>query len=71
MVSQGLDILDPWVCDGREAADLPDLGAIEADEFLAAVQRVIDPGPPPGALTPGSLRGQKQRRPPRRAAFTH
>ena len=37
-----LDILDPWVIDGRYAADLPDLGAIEADELLAAAQRVID-----------------------------
>ena len=37
-----LDILDPWVIDGGYAADLPDLGAIEADELLAAAQRVID-----------------------------
>ena len=37
-----LDIDDPWVIDGRYAADLPDLGAIEADELLAAAQRVID-----------------------------
>ena len=37
-----LDILDPWVIDGRYAADLPDLGAIEAGELLAAAQRVID-----------------------------
>ena len=37
-----LDILDPWVIDGRYTADLPDLGAIEADELLAAAQRVID-----------------------------
>ena len=37
-----LDILDPWVIDGRYAADLPDLGSIEADELLAAAQRVID-----------------------------
>lgn len=37
-----LDVLDPWVIDGRYAADLPDLGAIEADELLAAAQRVID-----------------------------
>ena len=37
-----LDILDPWVIDGRYAADLPDLGAIETDELLAAAQRVID-----------------------------
>ena len=37
-----LDILDPWVIDGRYAADLPDLGETEADELLAAAQRVID-----------------------------
>lgn len=37
-----LDILDPWVIDGRYAADLPDLGVIEADKLLAAAQRVID-----------------------------
>ena len=37
-----LDILDPWVIDGRYVADLPDLGAIETDELLAAAQRVID-----------------------------
>ena len=37
-----LDILDPWVIDGRYAADLPDLGAIEAQVLLAAAQRIID-----------------------------
>ena len=36
------DILDPWIIDGRYAADLPDLGAIEAGELLAAAQRIID-----------------------------
>jgi HEPN domain-containing protein len=37
-----LDLLDPWVIDGRYAADLPDLGRAEADELLAAAQRVVD-----------------------------
>jgi HEPN domain-containing protein len=37
-----LDLLDPWVIDGRYAADLPDLGLAEADELLAAAQRVVD-----------------------------
>ena len=39
---EDLDILDPWVIDGRYAADLPDLGAIEAEVLLAAAQRIID-----------------------------
>jgi len=39
---EDLDILDPWVIDGRYAADLPDLGAIEAQVLLAAAQRIID-----------------------------
>lgn len=37
-----LDVLDPWVIDGRYAADLPDLGRTEADELLQAAQRVLD-----------------------------
>ncbi len=37
-----LDMLDPWVIDGRYAADLPDLGSDEADQLLQAAQRVID-----------------------------
>ncbi len=37
-----LDILDPWVIDGRYAADLPDLGSVEARQLLAAAQRVVD-----------------------------
>ena len=39
---EDLDILDPWVIDGRYAADLPDLGAIEAQVLLAAAPRIID-----------------------------
>lgn len=37
-----LDVLDPWVIDGRYAADLPDLGRDEAHELLQAAQRVVD-----------------------------
>ena len=37
-----LDDLDPWVIDGRYAADLPDLGLSEASELLKAAQRVVD-----------------------------
>jgi HEPN domain-containing protein len=37
-----LDLLDPWVIDGRYAADLPDLGLIDAKGLLAASQRVVD-----------------------------
>jgi HEPN domain-containing protein len=36
-----LDLLDPWVIDGRYAADLPDLGRTEADELLQAAHRVV------------------------------
>jgi len=36
------DELDPWVIDGRYAADLPDLGPDEATELLAPAQRVVD-----------------------------
>lgn len=34
-----LDLLDPWVIDGRYAADFPDLGPTEADELLPQRQR--------------------------------
>lgn len=37
-----LDLLDPWVMDGRYAADLPDLGRSEADDLLLAARRVVD-----------------------------
>ncbi len=37
-----LDLLDPWVIDGRYAADLPDLGRTDADELLLAAQRVVN-----------------------------
>jgi HEPN domain-containing protein len=37
-----LDLLDPWVIDGRHAADLPDLGRTDADELLLAAQRVVN-----------------------------
>lgn len=38
-----LDDLDPWVIDGRYAADLPDLTAEEAAaQLLAAASRVFD-----------------------------
>lgn len=37
-----LDELDPWVIDGRYAADLPDLGVNDAKALLAAAQRVVD-----------------------------
>lgn len=36
-----LDLLDPWVIDGRYAADLPDLERTDADELLLAAQRVV------------------------------
>ena len=36
-----LDLLDPWVIDGRYAADLPDLGRADADELLLAADRVV------------------------------
>ena len=39
--SDDLDMLDPWVIDGRYAADLPDLGRDEAHELLHAAQRVV------------------------------
>jgi HEPN domain-containing protein len=37
-----LDLLDPWVIDGRYAADLPDLGRTDADELLRAAHRVVN-----------------------------
>ncbi len=37
-----LDLLDPWVIDGRYAADLPNLEIMEANELLAASQRIVD-----------------------------
>jgi HEPN domain-containing protein len=37
-----LDLLDPWVIDGRYAADLPDLERREATQLLAAAQRIVD-----------------------------
>jgi hypothetical protein len=37
-----LDQLDPWVIDGRYAADLPDLERVEVDELLAIAARVLD-----------------------------
>ena len=37
-----LDLLDPWVFDGRYAADLPDLGRTDADELLRAADRVVN-----------------------------
>jgi len=37
-----LDLLDPWVIDGRYAADLPDLGPIEAGALLTAATTIVD-----------------------------
>lgn len=37
-----LDLLDPWVIEGRCAADLPDLGPTEAAELLAAAATIVD-----------------------------
>jgi HEPN domain-containing protein len=36
-----LDLLDPWVIDGRYAADLPDLGFVEVNDLVAAAGRVV------------------------------
>ncbi len=36
-----LDRLDPWVIDGRYAADLPDLDADPAQALIAAADRVL------------------------------
>jgi HEPN domain-containing protein len=37
-----LDTLDPWVIDGRYAADLPDVGIEEASALVATAMRVVD-----------------------------
>jgi HEPN domain-containing protein len=37
-----LDLLDPWVIDGRYAADLPDLERTEADELMLAAHRIVN-----------------------------
>jgi HEPN domain-containing protein len=37
-----LDLLDPWVIDGRYAADLPDVEFGTASELLAAARRVLE-----------------------------
>ncbi len=36
-----LDALDPWVIDGRYAADLPDVGLIEAAALVEAAAGVV------------------------------
>jgi HEPN domain-containing protein len=36
-----LDALDPWVIDGRYAADLPDVGRIEASDLVDAAAGVV------------------------------
>lgn len=37
-----LDLIDPWVIDGRYAADLPAVSAIEARAVVDAAGRVLD-----------------------------
>ena len=37
-----LDELDPWIVDGRYAADLPDVGVAEANQLLEAARRIVD-----------------------------
>jgi HEPN domain-containing protein len=37
-----LDLLDPWVIDGRYAADLPDLSVADAQRLLVSAERVVD-----------------------------
>jgi HEPN domain-containing protein len=37
-----LDLLDPWVIDGRYAADLPDLTPGDARCLMTAAERVVD-----------------------------
>lgn len=37
-----LDLLDPWVLDGRYAADLPDVSREYATRALAVAQRVVE-----------------------------
>ena len=36
-----LDQLDPWVIDGRYAADLPDLGGTEAEALISIATSVV------------------------------
>ena len=38
---EDLDLLDPWVIDGRYAADLPDVSTTEASDLLGAAERVL------------------------------
>jgi HEPN domain-containing protein len=38
---EDLDLLDPWVIDGRYAADLPDVSTTEASDLLRAAERVL------------------------------
>lgn len=42
VVDDDMDLLDPWVVDGRYAADLPDLGQTEAAQLLDAARRIVD-----------------------------
>jgi HEPN domain-containing protein len=50
-----LDVLDPWVIDGRYAADLPELSAGEASQLLVTATRVVDAiAAPQPALRPGA-----------------
>lgn len=37
-----IDLLDPWVIDGRYAPDRPDLGPTEAGELLTAATTIVD-----------------------------
>ena len=37
-----LDVLDPWVIDGRYAADLPDVDRHQAEDLLQAAHRVVE-----------------------------
>ena len=37
-----LDLLDPWVIDGRYAADLPDVDTTEAGQLLIAAKRICE-----------------------------
>lgn len=37
-----LDLIDPWVIDGRYAADLPAVSAVEARAVVDAAGRVLD-----------------------------
>jgi HEPN domain-containing protein len=37
-----LELLDPWVIDGRYAADLPDVERAEANTLWAAARRVVN-----------------------------